>query len=466
MNRFVNREDEMAFLEEQYASPSAAMVVLYGRRRLGKTSLIHEFAKGKPFLYFLASEESERLNIRALKNQVAEYTGDALLAEADLDNWDILFQTLTKYIAGRKLVFALDEFQYLGKTNPAFPSIFQRIWDTYLRDKNIMVILCGSLIHMMETQTLNYGSPLYGRRTGQIKLKQIEFQRYHEFFDKLSYKDLIERYAVTGGTPKYIELFNGRKNLFSEIERNVLDRQSLLFEEPVFLLQNEVTEMGSYFSIIRSIAAGNRRLSKICADIGVRQTNMPKYLKNLIDLDIIEREVPVTESNPEKSKMGLYRIKDNFLGFWFTFVYPEKARLELSDTAYVMQKIRTNFVDNHVSFVYESVCQSEVWWMAGDGLLNINKLGRWWNNKEEIDIVGFDSGGDEIVFCECKYQNKPMDTDVFEALLRKKDTVIWKNECRKERYILFSILGFTKRLRSLSEARDDLILFDTPARMD
>ena len=294
MVRFVNREPELAFLEEQYKSDSSSMVIIYGRRRLGKTSLIREFSRDKPFLYFLASEEAEQLNMRTLKNQIVEFTGDALLAQANIDNWDILFQTLIRYIKNQRLVLAIDEFQYLGRTNPAFPSIFQRVWDMYLQNSNVMVILCGSLVHMMEAQTLNYSSPLYGRRTGQIKLKQIDFRHYPDFFKGLSYKGLIEHYAVTGGVPKYIALFDGQEDLFSEIERLVLNKQSLLFEEPVFLLRNEVTEIGSYFSVIKSIAAGNHRLSKICADLGVNQTNMPKYLKTLIDLDIIGRELPIT----------------------------------------------------------------------------------------------------------------------------------------------------------------------------
>ena len=459
MKRFINRSEELEFLNEQYKSGSASMVIIYGRRRVGKTSLIMEFAQDKPFLYFLASEEAEHLNQRVLKNQIAEYTGDLLLAQAAVDNWDILFQTLSKYISDQRLVLVIDEFQYLCVSNPVFSSVFQRIWDTYLQDKNIMVILCGSLIHMMEAQTLNYNSPLYGRRTGQIKLRQIDFLYYRDFFEGLSYNELVEFYAVTGGTPKYIELFDGSNNLFSEIERNILNDFSLLFEEPTFLLQNEVKEIGSYFSIIRSIAAGNRRLGKLCADLGVKETSMPKYLKTLIDLDILERETPVTETNPGKSKMGQYRIKDNFLSFWFRFVYPEKSRLERSDTTYVMQKIKANFVDNHVAFVYESVCQSEMWGLVLQGRLNINKIGRWWNNKEEIDIVGLDSGGDEIVFGECKYQNKPVDTDVFESLLIKKQWVNWKNESRKERYILFSKSGFTERLHKIASDREDLILF-------
>jgi len=460
MDRFVDREEELDFLNEQYRSESAAMVILYGRRRLGKTSLIQAFAGDKPYLYFLATEESEQLNIQALKNQIALYTGNALLAQASVDNWEILFQTLVESIYDKRLVLAIDEFQYLGKGNPAFPSVFQRIWDTLLQDKNIMVILCGSLVHMMESQTLRYSSPLYGRRTGQIKLRQIDFRHYAAFFDGLSYKDLVEHYAVTGGVPKYIELFRSRESIYSGIRRNILNKQGLLFEEPVFLLQNEVTEVGSYFSIIKSIAAGNQRLGKICADLGIKQTSLPKYLKTLMDLDIVEREVPVTESHPEKSKMGLYRIKDHFLRFWFRFVYPEMARLELSDVSPVMEKIKAGFIDSHVAYIYESVCQSEMWRLSRQGVIQFDRLGRWWDNHEEIDIVGLDNERGEILYGECKYHKKPVDTDVFISLLRKAERVPRMKESQRERFILFSVSGYTEQLKRMAASRNDLILYE------
>jgi len=241
----------------------------------------------------------------------------------------------------------------------------------------------------------------------------------------------------------------------------ILARDSFLYEEPEFLLQNEVEEVSSYFSIIRSIASGNRKAGKICADIGVKQTSLPKYLKTLIDLDILEREVPVTENNPQKSKMGLYKIKDNFLRFWFRFVFPERARLELGQSDYVLEKIKANFIDNHVAHIYEDVCRSELWQLNLERKLNFNKLGRWWNNKEEIDIVAFDSSGDDIIFAECKYTLKPMDVDVFYDLLRKKELVPWNKNNRKQKLVLFSINGFTERLRLLSEERGDIALFQS-----
>ncbi|MCL2689484.1 MAG: ATP-binding protein [Chitinispirillia bacterium] len=458
MAEFINREQELEALNRQYISKQASFIVLYGRRRAGKTSLIQEFIKDKPYIYFLASEESELQNISQLKNLIAEYAKDDYLNNIGIDNWDTLFKLLSKNMQDQKLILVIDEFQYLGKTNTAFPSIFQRNWDTILQKLNIMVILCGSHINMMESQTLNYASPLYGRRTGQIMLKQIDFKHYHKFFNNIKYKDQIEYYAITGGIPKYIELFNARGNIFNEIERNILDKQSFLFEEPLFLLQNEVSEIGSYFSIIKSIAAGNHRLGKISSDLEVKQTGLTKYLRTLINLDILEREVPITESKPEKSKMGLYKIKDNYINFWFKFIYPDKGKLELSDKKFVMDKIKRNFVDSHVSFVYEDICIGKMFEMSASGKLNFNKCGRWWDNKTEIDIVAYDSMGDNIIFGECKYRKQPMGADVFYELLDKKKQVIWKNDTRKESYVLFSISGFTDSLKQLAAERKDILL--------
>lgn len=321
--------------------------------------------------------------------------------------------------------------------------------------------VCGLLLKLIISVTryaLNYESPLYGRRTGQFKLKQIDFMHYHKFYEGMSYRDLVEHYAVTSGVPRYIELFNGEKHLFDEIKRLMLTPEGLLFEEPEFLLRREVDEVGSYFSIIKSIAEGNRKQGKISTDIGIKQTSLPKYLKMLIDLDVLEREVLVTENNPEKSKMSLYQINDNFLRFWFRFVYPERGRIELGQSDYVLEKMKANFNDNHVAYVYENVCRSELWWLAIEGHLQFNKLGRWWNSKEEIDIVALVSTGEDIVFAECKYRIQPTDADVFFDLLRKKELVPWNKEKRRENFVLFSISGFTNRLIELARERDDLLL--------
>ena len=325
MSKFIDREAEMKTLEQEYKREGSSLVILYGRRRVGKTTLISEFIKNKNALFFLASEESEVQNRNAFKEKAAAFIKSDLLMDASVSSWDTIFKAIMDTSFDTKPVIVIDEFQYIGKSNPAFPSVFQRIWEEILKNKSVMVILCGSLISMMESQTLNYDSPLYGRRTAQIKLKQIPFRYYKQFFPGKDENALIEMYSVTGGVPKYIELFRESDNIYEAIEQSILNPSGYLYDEPYFLLQQEVSEIGSYFSLIKTIAAGNSKLSAISTVLETKATSLTKYLKTLIDLDILEREVPVTEENPEKSKKGLYKIKDNYLRFWFAFVYPNMS---------------------------------------------------------------------------------------------------------------------------------------------
>ena len=460
MKQFVDRELEMETLQNEYERDGSALVVLYGRRRVGKTTLISEFIKDKKALFFLASEEAEAQNRNAFKEKVAEFIDSDLLRSADIKNWDVLFKAIMDTPFESKPVIVLDEFQYLGKANPAFPSIFQRIWEEILKDKSVMVILCGSLISMMESQTLAYGSPLYGRRTAQIRLKQIPFGYYHEFFPSKSRRELIEMYAVTGGVPKYIELFSESKDIYSAIQKCVLNRSGYLYDEPHFLLQQEVSEVGSYFSIIKAIAAGNSKLSAISSILEIKSTSLTKYLKTLIDLDILEREVPITEENAEKSKKGLYKIKDNYLRFWFAFVYPNMSFIESGHSRIVMNKIKKSLVKNHIAFVYEDVCKERMWELNAEDVwpFNFSKIGRFWDSKDEIDIVALDPEGKNLILGECKYWTDPVGVSVLRDLEAKTDAVPWERNRRKVWYVLFSASGFTDELIKDAESRTDLVL--------
>ena len=461
MRRFVDREREMATLQSEYERDGSALVVLYGRRRVGKTTLISEFIKNKKALFFLASEESESQNRLAFQEKAADFLNSDLLKNVEVKSWDVLFRAIIDTHFDSKPVIVLDEFQYLGKSNPAFPSVFQRIWEEILKDRQVMVILCGSLISMMQSQTLAYDSPLYGRRTAQIRLKQIPFAYYHEFFPEKSRKELIEMYAVTGGVPKYMELFSQSNDIYSAIEKCVLNRSGYLYDEPYFLLQQEVSEVGSYFSIIKAIAAGNTKLSSIAGVLEVKSTSLTKYLKTLIDLDILEREVPVTEDSPEKSKKGLYKIKDNYLRFWFAFVYPNMSFIESGHGRIVMDKIRKSLVRNHIAFVYEDICRERMWEINAEGVwpFYFSKLGRYWDSKEEIDIAAIDPDGKNLILGECKYWQEPVGVSVLRELEAKAKTVSWEKEKRKTWFVLFSVNGFTEDLRAEAAARTDLRLY-------
>ena len=251
--------------------------------------------------------------------------------------------------------------------------------------------------------------------------EEIPFAYYHEFFPGKSRRKLIEIYAVTGGVPKYIELFSESRDIYSAIDSCVLNRSGYLYDDPHFLLQQEVSEVGSYFSVIRAIAASNSKPSVL----ETKATSLTTYLKTLIDLDILEREVPITEENSEKSKRSLYRIKDNYIRFWF-------------------------------AFVYEDVCRERIWELNAEGAwpFNFSKLGRYWDSNTEIDIAALDTEDNNLILGECKYWQEPVGISVLRNLEEKAKTVSWKQETRKTWFVLFGCNGFTEELRKMVAERE------------
>ncbi|WP_113672053.1 ATP-binding protein [Vallitalea guaymasensis] len=458
MKSFLGRKAELQKLSSEYNRESS-FVVMYGRRRVGKTTLIKEFIKDKKALYFLSTSELEINNRNRFIKSIADFTGMPYLKNSNFDNWYDIFEIIVNYQPEEKKIIVIDEFQYLVNANPSFTSIFQRIWDDILKDNNIMVILCGSYISMMTTQVLHYSSPLYGRRTCQMKLKPLKFTEIKEGFRNLQFNELVSLYAVTGGVPKYLEFFDNNFGFFENIKNEILDKNGFLYEEPTFLLQKEVRETMTYFSMIQTIADNNHKLSKIASALEVPSTKLTPYIKTLMDLSLVEKRVPVTEKNPSKSKKGLYYIEDNFIEFWFRFVYPYKSELEMENIQYVVDKIKNNLIDNHVSFVYEDICREQFVNQSSELGFIISKIGSYWDSKVEIDIVAIDNDNKKLIVGECKYLNKPMKDSVFYNLIEKADSIKGYDDYDKV-YVLFSLNGFEDRIMNINKTRNDLILFD------
>ena len=306
---------------------------------------------------------------------------------------------------------------------------------------------------MMYRETLAYNSPLYGRRTSQINLKQIPFKYYKEFFGAKTNIDFVKFYSITGGIPKYIEVLNKEENIFEIINNELLNKNKFLYVEPRFILQEEVNEVSTYFSILEAIAAGNRKLSTITKRLGMQSNRLTVYLKQLFELDIIEKIVPVTETNPEKSKKGLYFIKDNYFKFWFKFIFPYQSYLEIENKEFVLEKIASEF-DLYVSETFEDISKDLLFELELPFI--VKKHGKWWDRNAEIDVVAI--GEDEILFGECKWSNKHIGLNILKKLKEKAKLVNWRKNTRKDFYILFSKSGFSEELTELARKDKNILL--------
>ena len=463
--KFIGRKREMEKLESEYSRDSS-FVVIYGRRRVGKTTLIKEFLKDKTAFYFLATEEIESQSMKRLAGVVARTTKNRILQNAAFTDWLDLFQVIADYEPEKKKVFVIDEFPYLVKTNSAFPSILQNAWDEVLKDKNVMLILSGSLIGMMQKHALSYDSPLYGRRTSQMRLAPLLFTDIYAV-QSLSFTESVEQYAVTGGVPKYLEFFEDGRELTEQIKDAVLSKNGFLYEEPFFLLKSESMTAVNYFSIIKAIADGNHKIGKIAGVLGIESSKLTPYLSTLSDLGFVEKRTPFTEKNPEKSRKGLYFIADNFIRFWFKYVYPYKGELELDNMQIVLEEMKKDFETKFVAFAYEDICKDIFANLCKQGAIDFvpSRIGAYWLNDytgdTEIDVMAVDNQNKRIFAGECKDHRNPVDAPVYYAL---KEKVLDAGEIRKSYpvydviYGVFSKSGFTQRMLDAARETSNLVL--------
>ncbi len=465
--KFLGREKEILDLEKEYAR-DGGFVVIYGRRRIGKTTLIKQFIKSKTAFYFLATKEVESQSMKRFAGVIARTTGNSVLQKAAFSDWLDLFQAVADYKPNEKKVLVIDEFPYLVKVNDSFPSILQNAWDEILKDSNVMLILCGSLISMMKKHALSYESPLYGRRTAQMRIAPLPFTTVYEN-QKLSFEEAAEQYSITGGVPKYMEFFSDGQPLYEQIKENVLSKNGFLYEEPNFLLTDEVQVPTNYFSIIKVIADGNHKLGTIAGILGLETSALTPYLKTLSELGFIEKQVPVTEKNAEKTRKGLYFISDNFLRFWFRYVYPYKGELELDNTQISLDELDKDFKEKFVAFAYEDICKEIFARLCSDRAIDFtpSKIGSYWLNDKsgntQIDVMAVDTVNKRLFAGECKYHNQPIDADVYFELVNKVDNSTEIKSAFKGYTVIYGVFsksGFTSRMTDISNSNPNLFLIN------
>lgn len=423
---FVNRVSELKLLEEEYVSNKPALLILYGRRRVGKTALLNEFASRHKALYLVARQESQTDQLRKISEETARFFKDPVLNVNPFQNYDALFT----YLAEKETAVIFDEFPYLVESNSALPSILQEHWDKHFSKKNSFIVLCGSSIRMMES-LLGYASPVYGRRTAQLLLQPLSFRQALPFFGSLTAEQKVAAYSVLGGIPAYLLEFDFKRPLLSNIKEKILAKNTFLCQDVQFVLKEELTEPAIYYSILKSIAKGNTKLGEIVNDTGIDKGKVTKYATVLQQLRLIERRIPITEKKPEKSRKGIYLLGDNYFRFWFAFVFENNEYIEQNRQAKLIEeKIKPGLN----AFIGKGFEEISLQWIKEKKEFRNYLFGRWWDRQHEIDIVGIDNSNNKILFGEVKWKtlSKKEAHTILLKLKEEAELVKWGKNPKKE----------------------------------
>ncbi len=457
---FVGRELEIQFLLDRKTSDKAEFVILYGRRRIGKTELLRNAFKKEKAIYFVADLGADQDQRRRFSEAINLLYPNPLLQTETPPEWESLLRYIIEIGRNERVTLIVDEFPYLCSSQPALPSILQRVWDEIGKDSKLYLILSGSLVSFMEREVLGHKSPLYGRRTGQLLLHPLPLYALKEFFPRYAPEERITTYAILGGVPAYLIQFSDKWSLPQNIEHQILNPTAFLHDEVRFILMEELRDPKHYLSVLQSIAFGNTRMNDIVQRTGMERGPVSKYLSVLQDLRLIEREVPVTEKHPDKSRRGIYRLSDHFFRFWFRFVLPYKSRLVEEGGRKILEREILPQLDHFTGQVFDKICVEILRHRVKQGKMKLtyDSAGRWWSGNEEIDLVAVQ--GDHPIFAaECKWSKKPVGIDILRDLQRKASLIAPGGRAGGIRLGLFSRSGFTKEVETLGK-RGEVDLID------
>ena len=460
LETFIGREQELADLNELYSQDKFQLFVLYGRRRVGKTTLLNEFCKDKDTIFYSAEQSNNKLNLEKFSSRVFNYYDENNLEP--FSSWTNALSYIDERQKSEKLVLVIDEFPYLVKKNKALLSELQHLIDHKLTKGNLFMILCGSYMGFMEKEVLGSKSPLFGRRTAQLHMKPFNYQTSSIFLDGFSDTQKLELYGAFGGTPLYLQQINPKENFEENIKRAYLKVTSYLYEETLLLLRQEVQESGVYSAIIEAIASGHTKANEISTKIGEDSAKCLKYIKTLCELGILHKETPFGEK--DSSRKTIYGISDFMFRFWYRYVFANRTLIETgAQQALWAKRIEPDY-NSYMGLVFEKVCTDYLSVKNAKGELPIlfTSIGRWWGTnpathvQEEIDLIAND--GKDYIFGECKWRNEKLDLSVLRELKNKAD--IYSKNRKRTYYVLFSKSGFTDTVINEANSDNSIILIE------
>ncbi len=462
---FHDRQDELAFLAAQARDDRAALVVLYGRRRTGKTSLLRQFARDRASVLFVADQSSRADQLAAFSAAVFQGLGEAGLEGTTFPTWEAALRFLGGRAREKPLLVALDEFSHLCDADPSLPSVLQRLWDAELQESRLHLVLCGSYVSFMEREVLAAKNPLYGRRTGDWLLEPFGVVESGLFHPDLPPDARIQVYGILGGMPAWLERWDPSRPVEENLFDLILRKGAPLRDEPRFLLMEELRDPRVYFSLCRAVACGATSPNEIAQAAGLPDRGATsRYLETLRNLRVLERSVPVTERSPERTRRGHYRLADPLFRFWFRFVLPNTSALEAGDPEGVLRTRVLPHLDQHVAPAFEDAARQHLWRLvrARRAPAAYDRVGAWWRAGAEVDVVAVTESDQALLLGEVKWSRNPLGLDVLERLVARTDAVAADLERppREVRYALWTRSGFTPDLER--RARAEKVLLFTP----
>lgn len=475
---FIGREAELSFLQDKYEEKRGQLIVLYGRRRVGKTETLREFCKEKAHIFYSCTQSTDKVQLSKFSKQIFKENIPAKQYISEFADWESAFRSVLDLPYGEeKKLLIIDEFPYMCKSNKSIPSILQNLWDAELKDQNVMIVLCGSAMSFIEKELLAEKNPLYGRATGIYKMVEMGFYDAVRFFPNYSDKDKILAYSILGGIPHYLQQFRPELSVEENIKKNILTKGCVLYSEVDFLLHQELRETPIYNSIIEAVALGNTKLNDISQKSLVENTSKTSvYLKNLIELGIVEREFSVGLKPKEKanSNKGTYHLTDNFFRFWYAFCFTNFSQLEDGDVDGVYEYVIAPALHKFASGAFEDVCKEFVKELQKKNALpfRYSQMGRWTGkttvrDKEaanglrvaetEIDLLCIGIGEKEYLVGECKFKSSPFN---YSEYLDTKAKLTPLKDKAKFYYALFSETGFDEKVLAEAENKSEIQLYD------
>lgn len=488
----IGREQELQQLEELFQSDHFEFLIMYGRRRIGKTTILQEFAGRHRVMFFSAQEKNDALNLTDFSRTVQKYHGDTL--NAPFRDWESAFRyamkladishgshntlsgekkgegdTLTSGATGdaarkktekaaEKQVLIIDEFPFLAAPNPSVKSILQHLIDHDWKNRNLLLILCGSSVSFMVNDVMGYKSPLYGRTTATREVLPFDYLESAAFFPDYSVEEKLIAYGILGGVPRYLAAFDKEKSIVKNVEQQIVHDGAFLNDEPLMLLRMELREPGVYNSILEAVANGANKLTEIADRIREERSKCSKYIATLQSIRLLEKKIPCGE--PEKSKKGIYALADHYYCFWYRFIFTNHNYYTIlgdhEAAAEIMEEI-----NDYMGPVFEDICRQYIIRQAKKRKLPFIPaiVGKWWGTnpvlkrQDDIDVVALDKKGTEALFCECKFRNHPMPMEEYDDLLTASQAF---PKVLKRHFCFISKSGFTDPVRK--RAREEGVM--------